>query len=264
MPDSHPMNVYINLGQTLWDLNLRPAKDSDSLIDQIGALVHAFNSCQVPATAAAASGLRRWYEAATTSEPGTTPPLSPVIIAQWLVPICDTLQHEAGSIQLLRLNTADVSPKLRGLRTSLPRLTPSQEFLLQEVYLSIETGAYRSAIVMGWNLAYDYIRQWIFDNHLAAFQSALDTYRDKSGNPIFGQLKSYSDFWESANSPSERIVLDAALKAQAFGGKIHDELTRHLRQRNVYAHASLLQPTAVKASAYVEELTDIITNQPFC
>jgi hypothetical protein len=60
----------------------------------------------------------------------------------------------------------------------------------------LEAGANRAAVVTGWNLAYDVIRQWVFDNHLPAFNAALAKHVDqKSGNSVYKPITDYGLFF---------------------------------------------------------------------
>ena len=115
---------------------------------------------------------------------------------------------------------------------------------------------------MGWNLAYDYIRQWVFNNHLAAFNASLTTeYTRRSGNPVYSAISEYSDFF--SGTPSERTVIDTCELANIFGEKIRDNLRFLLRRRNDYAHPTFRTPTREQTNAYVKDLLDIICDSPF-
>lgn len=162
---------------------------------------------------------------------------------------------------MVELKTTDVSDKLRALPTKL-MMTPNQQHLLDESIRCIECEAYRAGAVMGWNLAYDYIRQWVFNNRLADFNGSLIILF-----PRRLPIADYSD-WFSKDSPSEREFLDVCSHQQMtngpiIGGELFDHLTQYLRYRNKYAHASETLPSADKTNGYLEHLIDIITNAPF-
>lgn len=113
---------------------------------------------------------------------------------------------------------------------------------------------------MAWNLAYDYIRRWVFDNRLAEFNRGLARV-----GPLKAPIATYDDFFEK-DAPNERNVIDAVAHMDSgpiIGGELRDHLVQYLRYRNKYAHASEKSASAAKTNAYVEHLIDIITVAPF-
>lgn len=176
-------------------------------------------------------------------------------------PIAEIIVKEARQRQTIVLDSGFVSDRLKNLPTQLV-LTDSQNYLLQETVRCLECGIYRSTAVMGWNLAYDYIRQWAFNNHLADFNTELTSILNKKGQPVFDPINDFTDFMKS-DAPSERTVLDILLAANKIGGNPHEDLKKHLRQRNHYAHPSDRVPTHHQVNSYIEDLIDIITRPPF-
>lgn len=169
------------------------------------------------------------------------------------------LDEEANQRQLIELKTGDVSKMLRDLPTTLPTLTDAQKHLLDETTLCLECEAYRSAAVMGWNLAYDYIRQWVFTDQkrLADFNAEL------TKNPKYATISKYEDFYDQKEPPGEFRVIECCEQANLFGGKIADEIRHYLRQRNRYAHPNNRMPTMHTTNAYIDTLIQLITAAPF-
>ncbi len=169
--------------------------------------------------------------------------------------IHDTVKSQAREQRLVLLQSTSVSEKLRELAKK-GTLNTRQIYLFDEAVSNLETGAYRSAIVMGWNLAYDVIRQWIFDDsaRLASFNTEILKILDKSGKSKFDPITNYTDFYDIG----ERIVLDVCESANFIGGNLHDDLRNYLRQRNSYAHASDSNPTVNQANALIDHLVDAI------
>ncbi len=112
---------------------------------------------------------------------------------------------------------------------------------------------------MGWNLAYDYMRQWVFDNRLTDLKKGL-----LSVCPKAKEIKDYVDFFDK-RAPSERDVIDAMARQESgpiIGGEGHDNLIQYLRYRNKYAHASEKSASVAKTNYLIEHLIDIITTVP--
>jgi hypothetical protein len=175
----------------------------------------------------------------------------------------ETITVAAESRLTIALDRGGVSPKLRSLPQKVTNLNPAQTALHAETTRCLECGANRSAAVMGWNLAFDYIRQWVFDKNRIAFNGALVTnYIKKSGKPAYAEITVYADFLK-VDAPGERIVLDTCNLAGIIGGNVHDDLKGHLRQRNKYAHPSGKEPTGFQVNAYLDDLIDIVLDKPF-
>ena len=178
-----------------------------------------------------------------------------------LDPIWRTLYSEVGEQFVVSVNIGLVSQQLRQLPTALS-LTATQTDLLNETVTCIECGAYRAGVVMGWNLAYDYIRQWVFDNHLAAFNSTLTTlYLRKDGKSIYDSIETYDDF--TSGKPGERTVIDTCYHSSLIGEHLRDNLRFYLRRRNSYAHPTFTAPSADQTNGYIKDLLDTITSSPF-
>ena len=85
------------------------------------------------------------------------------------------------------------------------RLTDADEAeFLRETLVCLQCQAFRAAIVMGWNLAFDHVRGWIFRHHLVAFNAEL-TQRNRTRNQKYDAVQDKGEFPES-----ERTVLEIA------------------------------------------------------
>jgi hypothetical protein len=200
---------------------------------------------------------------------GVLPEYTAADLCKLIVVAHETITGAAESRLTIALDRGGVSTKLRSLPQQLidlkmTNLNPAQTGLHAETTRCLECGANRSAAVMGWNMAFDYIRQWVFDNHLAPFNAALTAnyVNRRNGNPIYDPITDYADFLKS-DAPGERIVLDTCNSAGIITGNVCEDLKSHLRQRNSYAHPSGKEPTAIQVNAYLEYLVDLISGRPF-
>jgi hypothetical protein len=109
---------------------------------------------------------------------------------------------------------------------------------------------------MGWNFAYDWIRDWIFrdSTRLAKFNAELAKKTDPNGKANHDPIANYSDFFEVP----EKIILDVCKGSNLIGGNAYDDLRTYLRQRNSYAHASDSQPTINQANGLIDHFIDSI------
>jgi hypothetical protein len=86
---------------------------------------------------------------------------------------------------------------------------------------------YRSAVVMGWNFAYDRIREWIFKDSvkLGAFNAELAKIQ-KKGKPAFDPIVTYDDFFDGRLGEAQ--VIDTCEDAGIIKGKVHADRARPL------------------------------------
>lgn len=139
--------------------------------------------------------------------------------------------------------------------TELPTKVPSIEerSFLQEALKCYRIEAYRSCIVMTWNLAYAHLLDFILrdPNRLAAFNSAISKrYPKKSGLVI----DSYDGFLDELK---EREVIEICNSSGIFNSNIFKILKEKLDRRNISAHPSRV--TVVQSQAD-DIVTDLINN----
>jgi len=261
MLKSTAITEYIILGKCYRYLStLGEYVPGKELSKMLNAFITTIDKCELSATKAAAESLRSFnivvHQGLETVHRDSISSLKTMMAT-----VESVMDHEASSRHAITLNTTGVSPRLRKLPTELS-LSESQTHLLDETIRCLECESYRAAIVMGWNLAFDFIRQWAFDIHLAAFNGELATYTKKGGASRYRPITTYEDFFQP-DPPGERTVLDILYDINVVTEIPFNELCRHLRYRNNYAHPNFRLPTASKANAYIEELIDIITGPPF-
>lgn len=233
----------------------------DTLIGQINGFLNSLAGCDLQRTLVAAAPLRDITSIPYHIRSGTVTPVAGLQLEAYLKPILTTLYSEAGEKELAALNTGAVSRQLRNLPSCL-KLNETQERLLQETVLCIESGAYRAGAVMAWNLAYDFMRQWVFDNRLQIFNEALKkNHVDRNGSPCFDAIGDYEDFFKRKSG--ERTVIDTWFFVDIIGEKLRDSLRHYLQRRNDYAHPSFKTPSAEQTNAYVKDLVEIVTGSPF-
>ena len=244
----------------LWALTRANGANVDDYVYEVRGFLTDLDTCQFPNTRAAASSLDNLsipsIGPARIIAPQTANELRMAIRA-----IRKSLDSESAKRQTIGLDTAGVSARLRSL--SALSLTDTQKVLLDETIRCIECTTYRSAIVMGWNLIYDYIRHWLFTHRLVDFNNYLTAnYLYRSGKPQFDPIVRYEDFCQK-DAPGERVVLQSMNGARIIGGEVYDHLCQHLRYRNNYAHPTFKSLSPDQANSYIEHLITIISEPPF-
>jgi hypothetical protein len=168
-----------------------------------------------------------------------------------------TLMTESAARKTFATQESALSETI--LRMRRQDLQPHQRAALEDTIRCLECGAFRSAIVMGWNFVYDLIRYWVFDDRdrLDAFNLAYGPRNNGEQITEYGQL-----FYVKENSFLQccRIAQDALT---GFTDKTERTLVNLLDERNSYAHSNYRTASAAKAQAYVEKLIDVYSDRPF-
>jgi hypothetical protein len=251
---------FVTLGQQLYYLANPNVQNVQAYFDEMHKFLASLLTCNLMRTHQVASPLANVTSIPYDLRTGLIASGGVAHFRAFMEPVHRSLYQEAAEREIVAINSGAVSQQLRQLPSQLT-LNATQSRLRDETILCIESGAHRAAAVMGWNLAYDVIRQWIFDNHLIDVNAALATHTRRNGQPRYDPIVDYEDFFKG--EPSEATVIEACFDAQKIRGSLRDSLRQHLRRRNDYAHRSFTQPTADQANAYLHDLLDIITSPPF-
>ena len=257
------MAEIVALGECLFLVSNPGVIHVDSYISELRKFPKFVANCQLkdclPAIAPLEVELRLPYDLRS----GLISPVAVKQLEAHTTGIRNTLYAEVEQKEMIVLKTGDVSKKLRELPTKVS-LNPTQDALLKETIICIECEAYRAAAVSGWNLAYDFIRRWMWDDppRRSAFNQDLIKKTHK-GNPVYpGGLQRYEDFYTVKPTLGERDVLELMKNVGMLTG-VYDPLIGYLRERNTYAHANHIMPTANQANSYIDHLVDVITSPPF-
>jgi hypothetical protein len=264
----HTLSQVARIGQLVQSLTVAPksVEAADQAIDQ---LLGALETVDLPHTLGAAQQLQTFQREALrkyspTQGLSNAHDLELATIANTII---KALHHEASEKNTIILDSSAIAESLRKLPERMPFLTEAQTHLRNEVIRCLECSAYRAAIVMAWNFAFDYVRHWVFSNHLAPFNNSLTTrYTIQRGGqtlPRYDAISQYPDFWEARPAPGERTVLDTCQDANILPGKAYDSLVECLRRRNDYAHPNFKTPDVDLTKGYIAELISVIMSDPF-
>lgn len=249
----------IDLGQCLCILNNPFATSPDTIFRNIRDLCRLTETLDLPRSHIAAGPLANIASIPTLANRPNA--VASAQLEAYIAPVRETIYAEAEEFTIVRSQNIAIAKEFSDLANALP-LNATQSTLIQEAVVSFRAGAFRACMVMTWNAIYDFIRQWVFDNSLAAFNNSLtQEYVRRNGNPLYTPIQDYDDFL--TGKPSERTVIDTCCVAGVFGERVRDELRQCLRRRNDSAHATNRVPDATQASAYARDLLDIARGRPF-
>lgn len=128
---------------------------------------------------------------------------------------------------------------------------PDERSYLEEALICFRNRAFRAAVVMTWNLAYDHVCYWILtdSSRVTAFNAQMaKSYAKKNYPPITNR--------DSFENTKEFEVLQVLKSAGLISGGTHMILKEKLDRRNKAAHPTgtpILQPTAEEVIADLVE-----------
>lgn len=144
-----------------------------------------------------------------------------------------------------------VSKILSNLPTNIPDV--AERAFLNEALKCYRVEAYRSCIVMTWNLAYSHLLDWILEEptRLAAFNAAISKRYQRLTSL---QITKYDDFLDELK---ESQIIEICNTANLFNSNVFKILKEKLDKRNMAAHPSTVKIVQSQADDVV---TDLINN----
>lgn len=152
------------------------------------------------------------------------------------------------------LGKADTVIVVEKMLTDLPgKISDEGEKLfLQEALKCYRHEAFRAAIVMVWNLAYDHVLRWVLADpvRLADFNSGIAARNKTKAHVVITVREDFEELKEGE-------VVDILGKMNGFPRGQKKTLKEKLDRRNTYAHPSLL----LVARPQVDDMiTDLVNN----
>lgn len=121
--------------------------------------------------------------------------------------------------------------------TELPAKVPNlaEKTFLNETIICYRAQAYRAAIVMAWNLAYDHLCSYIFNNKLKEFNVQYPiSFAKLHAKATMTAVATMDDFAELKESQ----VIQICRSANIISNDVYKILNEKLGTRNTYAHPS--------------------------
>ncbi|MBI4269036.1 MAG: hypothetical protein HY615_01775 [Candidatus Rokubacteria bacterium] len=164
------------------------------------------------------------------------------------------LEARARAALDAKYGDAPSSIAVEKLLADLPSKVPGtdESVFLQEALNCYRVKAFRSAIVMAWNLAYDHLLRWLLADpaRLQTFNQRIPVrYPKKQGV----QITKFDDFEDLKESE----VIEVASSASLLNGNVVKVLDKELKRRNTAAHPSPLVFTRYQAE---DSITDLVNN----
>ncbi len=155
-------------------------------------------------------------------------------------------------------NTVHVRKLLEDLPAKVPDVA-EREFL-DEALICFRNQAFRAAIVMCWNLAFDHLLNFVLKHHLAKFNAQWATSLPKRNQKArVQQIGHRDDFSELKESEVLTICKGAAI----INPDVYKILDEKLDKRNTAAHPSTAKIGQIQAEGVIDDLvTNVILKLP--
>jgi hypothetical protein len=127
--------------------------------------------------------------------------------------------------------------------------TGDNQRYLEEALICFRHKAFRAAVVMCWNLAFNHLCQLVLDKHLATFNAQLPKSYPKADIAIISKRDDFTELKESQ-------VLVVCKSANIVSGAIYKILKEKLDRRNIAAHPSGVITTEPTAEEFIKDLVE--------
>ena len=144
--------------------------------------------------------------------------------------------------------------KVSKLLADLPGKVPdlAEKNFLTEAIKCYRIEAYRTCIVMTWNLAYSHLLHWVLADptRLAVFNASIAKRNSRKAGLVIAKYDDFEDL-------KEREVIDICNAANLFNSSVYKILVGKLDRRNIAAHPSSV---VVVQSQADDAITDLVNN----
>lgn len=158
--------------------------------------------------------------------------------------LAKSLRDKLDVMHGARAETILVDKLLSGLPAKLLGL--DQEGYMEEALICFRNRAFRAAIVMTWNVAYDHLVSTILDRHLVRFNTQMSSMFGGKKKDVHGR----EDFQRLKESEVVEVCNAGGLVAKEVAKVLSDKLDK----RNSAAHPSGSSFDKLQTEAYISDL----------
>ena len=165
------------------------------------------------------------------------------------------LEHSLFEVLNAKYGERKITIQVTQMLMELPSKVPdvAEREFLNEALICYREGAFRAAIVMAWNLAFDHLLNFILKHHLVAFNKqwpiSLSTRNQKARVQA---VSTRDDFGELKESEILLICKSAAIVTPG----LYDILDEKLGRRNNAAHPSTIVISQIQAEGVIDDLVN--------
>jgi hypothetical protein len=163
------------------------------------------------------------------------------------------LEHRISDELTERYGQRDATIHIERILTELPSklAKPDERTYLEETLICIRHKAFRAAVVMAWNLAYDHFCYWIL-----ADQSRLTNFNSAAPKRFPGMKYAAVTNREGFSEMKESHVIAIASSADVITKNVARVLEEKLTRRNMAAHPSDVSTLQSTAEEVIRDLVE--------
>lgn len=149
----------------------------------------------------------------------------------------------------------EISVQVTQLLSDIPSKVPNvaERDFLNEALICYRHGAFRAAIVMCWNLAYDHLCDYVLTKHLTAFNARwpvrFEKHHKKAGVPVIATRDDFAEFKEDQ-------MIELCSSANIISDDTFRILKEKLGRRNTAAHPNSIKITQLQAEDFISDLVN--------
>jgi hypothetical protein len=165
------------------------------------------------------------------------------------------LEHSLREKMTAKHGQRKITIQVTEMLVSLPSKVPdvAEREFLDEALICYREGAFRAAIVMTWNLAFDHLLNFILKHHLVAFNKQWPiSFTKQNQRARVQSISTRDDFGELKESEILMICKSAAIIIPG----LYDILDEKLGKRNTAAHPSTVVITQIQAEGVIDDLVN--------
>lgn len=165
------------------------------------------------------------------------------------------LEHSIRAKMTAKYGQRKITIQVTEMLVNLPSEVPdiAEREFLNEALICYREGAFRAAIVMTWNLAFDHLLNFVLKHHLAAFNKQWPiSFLKQNQKARVQNISTRDDFGELKESEILMICKSAAIITPG----LYDILDEKLGKRNTAAHPSTIVITQIQAEGVIDDLVN--------
>ena len=120
---------------------------------------------------------------------------------------------------------------------------------MDEAIVCFRNGAFRAAVVMTWNVAYDHLCQYVLTHRLSDFNAQLPLTYPKADIKSISRRDDFTELKESQ-------VLQVCRSSNIISGSVHSVAKEKLVRRNIAAHPSGVSTLPETAEEFIKDIIE--------
>jgi hypothetical protein len=165
------------------------------------------------------------------------------------------LEHSLRERMTAKYGERKITVEVTKMLTDLPAKVPdvAERKFLDEALICYRNGAFRAAVVMTWNLAFDHLLNFVLKHHLAGFNMQWPiSYAKQHAKARVSAISARDDF----DAVKESEILTVCKSAAIITADLYRILDEKLGKRNTAAHPSTVGVSQIQVEGVIDDLVN--------